>query len=174
MLTVKKCLDGVTSKEGNIFYTVKGRGVSRSSRKFRLMAWLWDSLTGLLHFWSPSFIRTMCFGAFWQLWPHLGLCWIRLRQLIAGLMTHLCRSGSGNILLLCTAGGINDLRRNRRLEESRRKNKVVSVTAQCYLMARRMPLTFLWYSMSGLLATTSHTTISQPFSGRSTTPRTLL
>lgn len=44
MGTVKKCLNGVTSKEGNIFYTVKGRGVSRSSRKFRLMA-IFDSGT---------------------------------------------------------------------------------------------------------------------------------
>lgn len=31
-------------------------------------------------------------------------------QLIAGLITHLCWSGSGNILLLCTAGGTHDLR----------------------------------------------------------------
>ena len=38
MGTVKRCLNRVTRKEGKIFYTVKGRGVSRSSRKFRLNA----------------------------------------------------------------------------------------------------------------------------------------
>lgn len=42
--TVKKCLNRVTSKEGNVFYTVKGRGVRRSSRKFRLNA-IFDSDT---------------------------------------------------------------------------------------------------------------------------------
>lgn len=44
--------------------------------------------------------------------------------MIAGLTMHLCRSGSGHNLLLCSAGGVNDLRYNRRLEESRKETAV--------------------------------------------------
>lgn len=44
METVKKCLNRITSKEGNLFYTVKGRGVSRSSKKFGLNG-IFDSRT---------------------------------------------------------------------------------------------------------------------------------
>lgn len=44
MITVKKCLNRATSKEGSIFYIGMGRGINGNSRKFVLNA-IFDSGT---------------------------------------------------------------------------------------------------------------------------------
>lgn len=84
--------------------------------------------------------------------------------MIAGLIMHMCRSGNGNILLLCSAGGINGLRCNRRLEENRRKtagHKLCVCDSPAPLDGSKNASQFIQYNISGLLATT----ISPPLSG---------
>jgi len=81
--------------------------------------------------------------AFWQTRAHLGFCKIWVRQLTAAPVRHLCGSGSGNILLSGTAGGIGGLRHDGQLEESSRKNSFTSfvpVSAQHCSVPGRTPL----------------------------------